>query len=327
MTIKRFSFLLSHLHLNDDSREPKRNETGYDKLYKVKPVLNILYETYTHFYNPTVNQSIDESMIKFKGRSSMKQYMPMNPIKRGYKVWVKADENGYVCEFHIYTGKVGNKTENLLGERVVKDVNRTLVHKKYRIFFDNFFTTVNLMSSLLTDWIFACGTVGKDRKDLPKKQCSEKNMSSGESQFRNSYKGVRCLKWIVKTAISFLSNYHDSSVILQVTRRQKDGSLKVVTFPQMAKDYNSYMGCVDKADMLYEISRKSKKWFHRLFWYFVDVTIVNAFILYKLLFPEKTFLLKDFRLSVVDHMIGVPNRAKSGRPVTEPSLKPKKLGL
>jgi len=87
MSVKRFSFILSHLHLNDNSKEPKKNKSGYDKLHKVALFLNNLSFTYKHFYNPTMNQSIDESLIKFKGRNSIKQYMPMKPIQRGYKVW------------------------------------------------------------------------------------------------------------------------------------------------------------------------------------------------------------------------------------------------
>lgn len=60
----------------------------------------------------------------------MKQYMPMKPIKRGCKIWVRADDFGYVCEFQIYTGKVQGKPENL-GERVVRDLSRALVQKHY----------------------------------------------------------------------------------------------------------------------------------------------------------------------------------------------------
>ena len=66
------------------------------------------------------------------------------------------------------------------------------------------------------------------------------------------------------------------------------------------------MGCVDKADMLksyYEINRKSKKWWQRIFWHFVDITLVNSFIIYLQLFLEKNMKLKDFRLSVVDSLI------------------------
>lgn len=57
---------------------------------------------------PTQPNSIDEAMIPFKGRTSLKQYIPNKPIKRGIKVWVRADaENGYVCQFEVYVGKKG----------------------------------------------------------------------------------------------------------------------------------------------------------------------------------------------------------------------------
>ena len=70
-------------------------------------------------------QLIDEAMITFKGRSSMKQYMPMKPTKHGFSVWVRATvENGYVCQLECYTGKQGSTvkfelrwSQDLLGPR------------------------------------------------------------------------------------------------------------------------------------------------------------------------------------------------------------------
>ena len=53
----------------------------------------------------------------------MKQYVPKKPVKRGLKVWVRANSiNGYISELQVYVGKVGNRSENSLGERVVKDL-------------------------------------------------------------------------------------------------------------------------------------------------------------------------------------------------------------
>ena len=49
--------------------------------------------------------SVDESMIQFKGRSSLKQYNPMKPIKRGYILWCIADNSAYASGFEVYTGK------------------------------------------------------------------------------------------------------------------------------------------------------------------------------------------------------------------------------
>jgi len=123
----------------------------------------------------------------------MKQYMPMKPIKRDYKFRVRADQNGYVCQFQMYTRKVGKTAEKCLGERVVKDLSRTLVGKNYQLYFNNYFSSVNLMNSL-RDKIFACATVRKDRVGLPKIQIKGKDLKLGESEFRTSNVGVRWVK-------------------------------------------------------------------------------------------------------------------------------------
>jgi hypothetical protein len=84
MTNNRFGWLLSTIHLNDNNMIPKKGEIGYDKLYKVRPYLTILKYNFQKYYNPNKIIVVDESMIKFKGRSTLKQYMPKKPIKRGY---------------------------------------------------------------------------------------------------------------------------------------------------------------------------------------------------------------------------------------------------
>ena len=53
-------------------------------------------------------------MIKFTGRSSLKQYMPMKPVKRGIKVWALADShNGYFHKLQVYTGKESGSEKQL----------------------------------------------------------------------------------------------------------------------------------------------------------------------------------------------------------------------
>ena len=89
MPVERFSFLPSNLHLNDQTKKPKKGDANFDKLYKIRPSIQKISETYLHYHDLIREQSIDESMVKFKGRSTMKQYMPQKPIKREYKVWVR----------------------------------------------------------------------------------------------------------------------------------------------------------------------------------------------------------------------------------------------
>ena len=77
-------------------------------------------------YNVHRDVSIDEAMIPFKGRSSMKQ----KPVKRGFKVWMLADAHtGYVYSLEVYTGKKGDTVEKGLGASVIHTLNRPLQHR------------------------------------------------------------------------------------------------------------------------------------------------------------------------------------------------------
>lgn len=140
-------------------------------------------------------------------------------------------------------------------------------------------------------------------------------MKKGEMEFRTSSTSLACVKWMDNKSVFLLSNFHDPSETSDVNRRQKDGTNAVIFAPVMVKDYNMHMGYVDKADMLksyYEIDRKSKKWWHRIFWHFVDVCVTNAFIIYK----EKKYdslTLKKFRLQIVDALLRATIPVKQGR--------------
>lgn len=99
------------------------------------------------------SQSIDECMIKFKGRSTLKHYMPKKTIKRGFKVWSRFDSStGYLYQFDIYTGKKDDATTEVgLEASVVRELSKTLIDEKVEnthIAFDNFFASVELLQYL-----------------------------------------------------------------------------------------------------------------------------------------------------------------------------------
>ncbi|GFO03897.1 PiggyBac transposable element-derived protein 3 [Plakobranchus ocellatus] len=101
MTKSRFqALLLSNLHDNNEA-----NATENDKLWRLRPLIDRLNLNFGKLYNANQCQSIDESMILFKGRSILKQCCPMKPIKRGYKLWIRADTSGYISKFCVYQGK------------------------------------------------------------------------------------------------------------------------------------------------------------------------------------------------------------------------------
>ena len=132
-------------------------------------MIEAVQKTFLESYRPNKENSIDEAMVKFKGRSALKQYVPKKPTKRGFKVWVRADAiNGYVCDFQVYTGKSdSSEHETNLGPKVVKSLSQPLVGGHYHLYYDNFFSSVALFDDLLEDGLYACGTFRRDRKRIP----------------------------------------------------------------------------------------------------------------------------------------------------------------
>ena len=94
---------------------------NYDKLHdeqdnawKVRPIINHFNSSFIQAMLPSSHEEVDEHMIKFKGHHTMKQYMPMKPMKRGFKMWCRNDsETNYLFQFDLHTGWKETKKEVL----------------------------------------------------------------------------------------------------------------------------------------------------------------------------------------------------------------------
>ena len=318
MSRNRFSQILANLHNNDTTAIPANNR---DKLYKLRPFIDKLNDNFMKLYNVNESVSIDESMILFKGRSSMKQYNPMKPIKRGYKVWARADMDGYMSKFSIYQGKNGDDRTDApncfgLGERVVIHLSKDLFGKKHKVYFDNYFSSIPLAEYLLANNTYCCGTIRTNRKFLPTNLKTDKELQRGEFDSRVSNHGISIFKWMDNKSVTFVSNFHGTEVS-SITRRQKDGSKKQFSCPEAVYDYNKSMGGVDKADFycsIYGTSRKNVKWWHRIFFGLLDRALTNAYIVHGKVTGEKCTSL-NFRRNVSMALITLCKPPKIGRPI------------
>ncbi|CAF1640301.1 unnamed protein product, partial [Didymodactylos carnosus] len=185
MSMPRNSFkrILGNIHLVDNSNAEKQKELAPNKLYKVSHCLKLLKQNFQTHFDLGEKLTIDEMMIKFKGRSSLKQYIKQKPIKRGYKVWILADTStGYVYNFDIYSGK-SIERQVPLGEHVVWSLTRELSMKFYHIYFDNFFTSPCLVEKLLEDGIYCTGTLRSNRRGVPAELIRNIKMNRGDAKF------------------------------------------------------------------------------------------------------------------------------------------------
>ncbi|KAK3734378.1 hypothetical protein QZH41_007563 [Actinostola sp. cb2023] len=155
--------------------------------------------------------------------------MPMKPVKRGIKVWVRADaENGFVSEFRVYTGKQDGVPEQGLGYKVIHELTRPLVGKIYHIICDN----LGLAEDLLKDKLYLCGTTRVNRKDFPKDLNDKervKELRRGEAIIRQKGNIVATI-WKDKKPVAFLSTQSNATGDVTVSKKQKDGSVIEVPF-------------------------------------------------------------------------------------------------
>jgi len=152
----------------DNSKCVPRDSPDHDRLFKVRPIIQKLSDTFVENYAPCQHIAVDESMVRFKGRSTLKQYMPMKPIKRGFKIWCASCACcGYLLAFQIYANKESPQ-ECGLAHRVVTDLVVThFANKNHIVYMDNFFSSLPLFDELLQHGIMACGAYRTNRAGLP----------------------------------------------------------------------------------------------------------------------------------------------------------------
>ena len=115
--------------------------------------------------------SIDEMMVAFKGRYSAKMYMSKKPTKWGYKLWCRAGVSGYIYDFEVVGARNTKGTptsmnlSTVLGESeyVVLRLCETLEPAKHKIFFDNLFSSPQLMKYMMEKRMYAVATLRLDR--------------------------------------------------------------------------------------------------------------------------------------------------------------------
>ncbi|XP_048104132.1 piggyBac transposable element-derived protein 3-like [Alosa alosa] len=153
MSRNRFKALLAALHVVDPA-----TENNQDRLTKLRYLMDHLKNKCLELFQPGQHLSIDERMVKSKGRSGFKQYMKGKPVRWGFKLWVIAtSDSGYTLDFNIYTGGRDGRVLDL-ASKVVEELIQPFRDSGHTIWFDNFYTSPTLMVKLRTWGLNACGT-------------------------------------------------------------------------------------------------------------------------------------------------------------------------
>jgi hypothetical protein len=91
MLRERFELLLKFWHFSNNDNK----NSNQDRLFKLKPLLNLLRARFSSVYIPGSVVTIKETMVPWQGRLSFKQYIPGKAHKYGVKIYKLAATNGY----------------------------------------------------------------------------------------------------------------------------------------------------------------------------------------------------------------------------------------
>ena len=109
MSRNRFDAIMQNLHLCDNE-----NPDPNDKMWKIRPLYNMINQRCLRYAPFASDLSIDESMIPYYGRNNSKQRIANKPVRIGYKMWVLAETLGYVIQFDTYQGAKFGKVQKKL---------------------------------------------------------------------------------------------------------------------------------------------------------------------------------------------------------------------
>ena len=291
MPRNRYENLTYALHFADNSERVPAGEEGYNPLFKVQRLLYIVDPLYLQTFCPSKNLSLDESMIKLKGRILFPQFNPSKATRFGIKQLSLCEaETGYALRLLTYTGKdmLTDTDPNLsITENVVRQLVRGFENRGHTLYTDSYYTSPVIVRELQTEQIGYVGTVRACRKFMPTSLHPNTLSLAKRSDpvfARATTADIVACTWHDTKRVSFLSSVHTNNTVSKDIRcRGQEGGHRSVVKPVIADSYNDNMGGVDTMDQLmgtYCYPHKVSKWYHAVYQRVREVALVNGYMIY-----------------------------------------------
>jgi hypothetical protein len=279
----------------------ERGSPGFDKLHQVRWLVEEIRENCKKVWELGKFLTINKMMVRYKGTySPIRQYMPNKPQKWGLKIWCLADAvSKYVYDFCVYCGKVimggtaevAPRTDGGVAHNVVMGLMDGLENKGHVVVMDNYFLSVGLFEELASKGIYATGTLRANRIGVPPSLKDTKGFNrreQGEMDWlMHDDRGMSTVIWKDKRPVLLLSTsampIGFPCVPVDVVPRRNGAVREKVMSNPVHVEYTTFMRGVDVADQLcasYSSQTRSHKWWHRVWNFLLDMTVVNMYITY-----------------------------------------------
>ena len=201
----------------------------------------------------------------------------------------------------------------------MKHLCEKLYHSYRHIYYDNFFSSVDLGLDLLRSGLYSCGTLRTNRKGFPKQLKPLVKMELTKRGASTTYQqgNLTVSVWQDSRPVVTIATNSDPTTKTTVVRKSRDGTTNSYTCPHSIAAYNRYMGGVDRNDQLrgyYHVRLKCRKFYKYIFWFLFDLSITNAYILYHSHPDNHGKQIRDFRTTLATELIGrYSSRKRPGR--------------
>ncbi|XP_017795072.1 PREDICTED: piggyBac transposable element-derived protein 4-like [Habropoda laboriosa] len=317
MPFKRFRQISRFLHFSDNETDNSK-----DRLRKIRPVINFWNQKFKEIYTPSEYVSIDESLMKYKGRLAYKQFNPSKRARFGIKIYKLCEAStGFCHQFKIYTGQDKIDRNDSASENVTIELSKSIINKGYTLFLDNWYSSPNLFLKLHQRKTNVIGTVRKNRKNMPQ-DLQKHILKKGEFMWR-SCNNLIALRWKDKRDVYMLSTKHKTIEMVEESNKQ----LQKVMKPKCIVEYNKGMGGVDRQDQAlacFPIMRKAMKGYRKLFFYISDMALFNTYIMQKTIYSRKRETYVDYRVNIAEailQIVKLPDYKMRGKSSVETPLR------
>ena len=274
----RFLAFLSSLHCEDQAapRRPDHNPV---------PKMGMLLEKFrlhcVRRMEMGENASVDEATAKCNSRfTTMKHKQSHFKPCDGIRVYCLNDsKDAYLAYFHVDTRR-SHETISFMFKKVLRNIHG----KWHAVHADNAFITVEQLKRCLQDDVkIRLEGTSRTTYGFPRNlvELAAARPGRGEYLFKMAPPGLLATAWHDCGLVKFMSNYHKPDATTIERRVRGHHGKEVFNAPVQAEDYNEFMGGTDDFDFRRAVcssQRKSKKWWHCLFYFIVDGAKANAYV-------------------------------------------------
>ncbi|RDD44186.1 PiggyBac transposable element-derived protein 4 [Trichoplax sp. H2] len=292
LSMRRFSQILNNLEF--DSPNSKSSKNTNDSLGKVRLLLDGIIPCFKQHYMPSEELRISQATLPYAGNYTLDARRHDGRCNSLNVRIISEISTGYIFNLHIDRASSSNSINdgyNRINCNQIRQLTQGLQHKNHKLYVDHDVMTAELVDHLLNLGFYACGLARSDCSDIP--QALKRTYSINNNN--HHHRGGSVVQWRMRQQtlvcaieqsqsdpLYFFSSMHLPPNRYDMINDHILGRQQLEEY-RLYNDYQRWEKCKLKSVLhslyyFYNGGRYCKKWHRRVFFYLIECSLVNAFI-------------------------------------------------